>query len=122
MARHIDLDRLLKGLEYELKDKNPNDIAYLVFKLFIGRLNQEPTADVVPKSEVDKWKEINEQLHKEMSERMLEEVKVAKKYLAREIFEEIDVLVDDYKHSYIQSIQFIAELAELKKKYTEEEA
>lgn len=52
MARYIDLDKLLKDLEDELKDKNPNDIAYLVFKLFIGRLNREPTADVVPKSEV----------------------------------------------------------------------
>ena len=41
--------------------------------------------------------------------------------VAREIFAEIDVLVDDWKHSRIQSIQFIAELAELKKKYTEEQ-
>ena len=57
-----------------------------------------PAANVVPKSEV-------ERLSKELDN------------LAREIFEEIDVLVDDRKHSRIQSIQFIAELAELKKKY-----
>lgn len=57
-----------------------------------------PAANVVPKSEV-------ERLSKELDN------------LAREIFEEIDVLVDDWKHSRIQSIQFIAELAELKKKY-----
>ena len=41
--------------------------------------------------------------------------------VAREIFGEIDVLVDDWKHSRIQSIQFIAELSELKNKYTEVE-
>lgn len=39
--------------------------------------------------------------------------------VAREIFEEIDILVDDWKHSRIQSIQFIAELAKLEKKYSE---
>jgi hypothetical protein len=40
--------------------------------------------------------------------------------VAREIFEEIDVLVNDWKNNYIQSIQFIAELADLKKKYTKQ--
>lgn len=37
----------------------------------------------------------------------------------KEIFEEIDVLVNDWKNNYIQSIQFMAELSELKKKYAE---
>jgi hypothetical protein len=101
-----------------------------------------PTADVVPKSEVDKWKEINEQLHKEMSERMIEERKIERKLVAREIFEEIEeqidrglsvitkilnakggrangktVLISKYD-VFIEAKKYIAEL---KKKYTEGE-
>ena len=104
MARYIDADELLNKL--------PDDLPY---KASVKRvLMQAPTADVVPKSEVDKWKEINEQLHKEMSERMLEEVKVAKKYLAREIFEEIERETKNHGITYAQR-----KIAELKKKYTE---
>jgi hypothetical protein len=33
------------------------------------------------------------------------------------IFEELDILVDDWKHNRIQSIQFIDEIAKLKKKF-----
>ena len=69
------------------------------------------TADVVPKSEVEKWKEINERLYKEMSERMVEERKIERKLVAREIFEEIDIL-----GTYNPTLY-----AELKKKYTEGE-
>ena len=91
MARYIDLDKLLKVLEDELKDKNPNDIAYLVFKLFIGRLSQEPTADVAPRAEV-----------------------------AREIFEEIDSIRDKTTAGNIMRLAFFKQLAGLKRKYTEE--
>ena len=95
------------------------------------------TADVVPKSEVEKWKEINEQLHKEMSERMIAECKIERKLVAMEIFAEIE----EYAELQIESLN-IAEkldlsgsdffgggkqafvllldrLAELKKKYKE---
>ena len=54
MARYIDLDKLIKDLQDTLKDKNPNDLAYRVFSLFIDKLYKEPTADVVPKSEVER--------------------------------------------------------------------
>lgn len=33
------------------------------------------------------------------------------------IFEELDILVDDWKHSRIQGIQFIDEITKLKKKF-----
>ena len=121
MARYIDLDKLLKGLEDELKDKNPNDIAYLIFKLFIGRLNHEPTADVVPMSEVGELKAIIAD-HKASEERLEELYSNAKADVASEIFAEIEkhilenccVTDDDvdgiWKH-----------IAELKKKYVEGE-
>jgi hypothetical protein len=80
-------------------------------------------ADFAPKSEVDKWKEINEQLHKEMSERMIEERKIERKLVAREIFGEIE-----YDFAEIRKIEYdnppvgvmFNTLDYLKKKYTEE--
>ena len=47
MARYINLDNLIKGLNDTLKDKDQKDFAYKIFKVFIGRLDKEPTADVV---------------------------------------------------------------------------
>lgn len=91
-------------------------------------IEQSPTADVIPRSEVEELARENESLAKTVNEaselihKLRNQVKKAKAEVAREIFEEIDILVDDWKHSRIQSIQFIAELAELKKKYTGEKA
>ena len=80
-------------------------------------------SDVVPKSEVEKWKEINEQLHKEMSERILEERKIERKLVAREIFEEMEknmvVFGDATLSSYFRGIGYRT-FAELKKKYESE--
>ena len=75
---------------------NENDVYKLVeptgkASVHCSQIDALPRADAVPRAEV-----------------------------AKEIFAEIDILVDDYKYSHIQSIQFIAELSELKKKYTED--
>jgi hypothetical protein len=80
------------------------------------------TADIVPKSEVEKWKEINEQLHKEMSERILEERKIERKLVAREIFEEIENNYADFLFDGYRNIVVLTEkdFAELKNKYTGE--
>ena len=43
-------------------------------------------------SEVEKWKAINERLYKEMSERIVEERKIAEKYAIKRLFEEIDLI------------------------------
>lgn len=45
-----------------------------------------------------------------------------KKSAVKRIFEDLDTLVDDWKHNRIQSIQFIDEIAKLKTKYEEETA
>ena len=46
--------------------------------------------------------------------------RTGKKSVVERIFEDLDTLVDDWKHSRIQSIQFIDEITRLKKKYEEE--
>ena len=136
MARYIDADALL--------GKIPDDLPY---KASVKRvLMQAPTEDVVPKREVEKWKDINQQLHKEMSERILEERKIARKLVARGILEEIEEEIVAALESNYQALQgwddgrcndYILEIvnrikgkidalrgiegfiAELKKKYTE---
>lgn len=97
-------------------------------KVHCSQIDELPRADVVPKSEVEKWKEINEQLYKEMSERMTEERKIERKLVAREIFEEIEGLITNQclilkdergVEGYVKASVHYA-LAELKKKYTKE--
>lgn len=145
MARYIDADKLITHLNDEIKGCAPKfgsraggkSIAYgtmLGLKMAISFAETLSTADVVPKSEVEKWKEINVQLHKEMSEQMTEERKIERKYVAREIFEEIEKVVgnkyEDYVFDNIEIegveqdaiIAFADEMkrtfAELKKKYS----
>ena len=116
MARDIDLDKLLKGLEDELKDKNPNDIAYLVFKIFICRLSQEPSADVVPKSEVERLKDKYEIIYQPKG--MIEAN--AKSEVARKIFEEIENFIPRFKVGYFSYMSLTEGITELKKKYLED--
>ena len=63
-----------------------------------------PTADVVPKSEVDKWFRECEELQGRLIE--------LKKEIAREIFEEIERETKNHGIAYAQR-----KIAELKKKY-----
>ena len=86
-----------------------------------------PTADVVPKSEVEALEREIERLKKSMlpsyysacSEE--EAIKIGKQYgrneVAREIFEEIESTIR--KHDERPKYQLILDFAELKKKYTE---
>lgn len=109
-GRELWNDKPFEVQEQDIKNFS-NDVALL----------KEYISYVVPKSEAEKLKadvEVWRQNRFNIFQR-LECYEMARQEVAREIFEEIDVLVDDWKHSYIQSIQFIAELAELKKKYTE---
>lgn len=103
MAEYIDREQVCENCNnknYCEKEKCP------VYKV--------STADVVPKSEVEELKKAYLRYEETTG------LKQAKAEVARKIFAEIDVLIDDWKHSRIQSIQFIAELAELKEKYTGE--
>ena len=84
----------------------------------IYAIREVPTADVVPKSEVDKWKEINEQLHKEMSERVIQERKIERNLAVLQIIGEILSRHTPDIDGFFTIHK--TELAELKKKYTEE--
>lgn len=93
------------------------------------------TADVVPKSEVDNWYQlyhsIKEELKQEkryhretenLCDRYCIESQHAKKQIAREIFEEIEkILIDSAYIPDCARFVDIDKLAELKKKYTENE-
>ena len=115
MARYIDADLEVEKINDTLSGiSDKGSIGYFALEQFKHMLEIAPTADVVPKSEVDKWKQINEQLHKEMSERMMEERKIERKLVAREIFEEIERETKNHGIIYAQR-----KIAELKKKYTE---
>ena len=78
---------------------------------------KEYIANVVPKSEAEFLRKTIAKNAQKGLEVTLEEIEKAETEVARKIFEEIDILVEDWKHSRIQSIQFIAELSELKKIY-----
>lgn len=125
MARYTDVDALLSRL--------PDDLPY---KASVKRvLIQAPTADVAPKSEVEKLEHEIETL-KDNNEHlavMLEETKIeleamrgaANSYkmhyenLARKIFMDIDRVVEKYSMGDIEYPAFLNIIAEFKKKYTE---
>ena len=105
MARYIDADELLNNL--------PDDLPY---KASVKRvLIQAPTADVVPKSEVERLR-FN-------LEAVLEEIPETKREVAREIFEDMQscLIQRHWNGLDIVSFEFDAvKYAELKKKYTKE--
>ena len=83
MARYIDADKLLNNL--------PDDLPY---KASVKRvLIQAPTEDVVPKSEVDKWKQKAEELSEVLSDTIRIRYSEAKVEVARKIFQEIKNLL-----------------------------
>ena len=114
MPRYIDAEELKKraypfpcaiGVEYAVS---------------VRQIDETPTADVVPKSEVDF-------LHKTIAENAqralevtLEEIEKAKSEVAREIFEEIEKYIERYWNGdHYSMYEMEKEVAELKKKYTE---
>lgn len=113
MARYIDADELLKRL--------PDDLPY---KASVKRvLIQAPTADVVPRCEVE---ELN-RAYLEYEE--TSGLKQAKTEIAREIFEEIDNALIENFHADCQMGDCIEDyyddnlrddIFKIKKKYTEE--
>lgn len=125
MAEYIDRDELLKEL-CTVSAPTPSE-SWIVEKC-IEKVNEHPTADVVPKSEV-------ERLEKELADILVSEYtdvsvsmerlyrirtehpiyRAIKTDVAREIFEEIENgLLQITRPSYVTHV-----ISELKKKYTE---
>ena len=116
MARYIDADAL-----HEIINKGVGTPALKLFADCCVEL--APTADVVPKSEVEEWKA--EAIHYQGLLCQAEiELNQAKQEVAREIFEEIDEELNFLKRAYpLNPItrHIIYVFAKLKKKYTESE-
>lgn len=88
-----------------------------------------PTADVVPKSEVARLQEDVDRLQ-DINNRQVENIKLAKQEVAKQIFEEIELKLSENDSFEITSdgkgldyfdAKLAEEIAELKKKYTEGE-
>ena len=115
MPRYIDADELIEMYDRAVKDEWNNKTApqswAVAFECCIADIDDQETADVAPRSEV-------ERLYYNL-QAVLEERAETKREIAREIFEEIEsIFIDgcDYYHS-----MEIGDFAELKKKYTEGE-
>ena len=107
MARYIDADKFIERIKVSPAFRNAGMDGYFLCNVVIDLLNNIPTADVVPKSEVEELKAIIAD-HKASEERWQElyadtvdkwekayeeleiELENAKIELTREIFEEIE--------------------------------
>ena len=120
MARYIDAEALTDYMLERYNDLCEKHGDYDHYTTGYGDaidvIENAPTADVVPKSEVDKTIAEWAYLHADV----LNKLENARVEVAREIFEEIEkivvkVRVEDTKNFVLSEKQF----AELKKKYTE---
>ena len=94
-------------------------------------VHEQPTADVIPKSEADTWYQLYHSIKEELKlekmyhretenlcDRYCIESQQAKKQVAREIFEEINKIITPENHP-IAFDRLKVEFSKLKKKYTE---
>ena len=130
MAEYIEREALLSELQEEIDfetsmyTEEQNKYFNMGLKCAVRDVKSQPTADVVPKSEVDKLK-IEIEALKIANEKMY----AANKAQAREIFEEIEKLLECcFSSCYINAAEeqfdfyradFGFQISELKKKYTE---
>lgn len=124
MARYIDADALIKYIfPYDVVDQKCYSINA---KAVYEAIKKAPTADVVPKSEVDDWI-VTAKENLIRIEELENALKQAKAEVAWEIFEDIERLIELYTintpfympFNYID-VMFAHFVAELKKEYTEE--
>lgn len=127
MARYIDADLI----KQKLQEKSINDPTTFINTVLIGLLDDAPTADVVPKSEVARLEiELEKARRKYLPSGLQacseeEAIKIGREYgkadVASEIFAEIEQLVGFCPIENQCAIVSLVEIAELKKKYTEGE-
>ena len=121
MARYIDADKFMVVL-------NDAQIEFSDTYEGLGRakflLSLQPTADVAPKSEVERLqcqvnrlKKYDEERDIALHKRLIAN---AKSEVAMEIFEVIDDVMIDHARGDIDDHWLYVNVAELKKKYTEE--
>ena len=115
MPRYIDADRIVFWIRHVSSNGKlcDTDVRKVAFSDEIARI---PTADVVPKSEVEELKHIYKRYNKA--------IKHEREEVAREIFEEIEKLMFDgaVGGKFPAKVINPSKYAELKKKYTEGES
>ncbi len=119
MPRYIDADRLMTKI-HELYVQ-PNVELWQVVKC----VGNSPTADVVPKSEVEniisnQRQRLNE--YKKQIVTLQEKLEQAKAEVAKEFIDAVDAMLDLVCVATGLDLAYIGEYAELKKKYTEGES
>lgn len=118
MPRYIDAVELTKAIEENQrntehhKDGRGKQIHVGEHRHFMKMVYEQPTADVVPREEVETLKDNNEHLAVMLSE--------AKQDVAREIFAEINAIKKEYASGDIDGNELYVRLYMLEKKYTEE--
>ena len=118
MARYIDADELRRRVKEKTNPYGKPTLDYESGVKVMNMIDNAPTADVVPKSEVEKlqnelviWKQNRFNLYQK-----LECYEMARQKVASEIFAEIEKL-----HLHITNEFDLRRYNELKKKYTEGE-
>jgi ADP-dependent phosphofructokinase/glucokinase len=123
MARYIDADALIERLKFKRDETDINGKKHSGLECAIAQVQKQPTADVVPKSEVEELKadlEVWKQNRFNIFQR-LELYKMTRQEVAREIFAEIDRAVENAELEWGTICGVKLCIAELKKKYTEGE-
>lgn len=116
MARYIDADALIEMLNIKAKtDEEMGLYNHLALtQSFITFVERQPTADVVPKSELEIWKQNRFNIFQS-----IECYDMTRKKVAREIFEDIEEsCVVRFGNTHVFDTD---RFDELKKKYSEEE-
>jgi hypothetical protein len=125
MPRYIDADHI----DYTVTMVGRDEYAGHRAVAFESDIDAMPTADVVPRAEVDSLHHLLKDAWKRIEEldELCGELQNAKAEVAKEIFAEIDKVYDECIYinpltniGSLQVIKFEQMLAELKKKYTEE--
>ena len=121
MARYIDADALKERL-YAISVVS-DDLYGMGINRGLDRaetaIDMMPTADVVPKSEVDKIENAYNRAIRKVNKNAITAIQKAKQEVAREIFEEIEALRLKHTYGEIDEADLNIGLYELKKKYTE---
>lgn len=125
MARYIDADKFTERIKASPAFRNIYD-GLLLQRVVIDLLNNIPTVDVVPKSEVEKlkadlivWKQNRFNIYQR-----LELYEITRQKVAREIFEDVKTCMknfeDDDDGYLLKKCEFEFFMRELEKIYTED--
>ena len=117
MPRYIDAD----ALKIDIDLSNGARITDFALSL-IKAVSDAPTADVVPKSEVEDYRHCWQKIHDSYNADCLEHYNKGRQEVAREIFEEIEkCLISSDVLPNCCRLADINKIVELKKKYTDGE-